>query len=426
MRLLEGESLATAADRALAQRLGEEQRALVEELQTGVRVKASSWAGIIQFSEFELRIHPKLAGGDEGLAHLIDFVGGLDALSLLEAQPDLRLEGRNLLDLVALLFVTATRTVIRRGLVADYRGFEEDLPVVRGRLLGDRQLLRRFGQLDRIECRFDERTEDIVENRVILAALALLAHRVRNTAVAREARRLHAMFASACAPATRHEIDRAHAELLYHRLNSHYEPAHRLAWLIFDAFGFDELLAQGANRCFAFLIDMNVVFERFCERWITRLLLDTPWEVRAQIPCRSVLIDAHTGSSWKSVRPDLLISRRRRGGASLPVDAKYKLYDNRDLDHSDLYQLFLYAFAFAPVPSSEDQPPKGLIIFPASDSSGGERRRLRIRRISDRQAGAEVILAALPLTRALKEMRSQEQKLVEEFRALLTPLLSKL
>jgi 5-methylcytosine-specific restriction enzyme subunit McrC len=294
---------------------------------------------------------------------------------------------------------------------------------VRGRLLGDRQILRHFGRIERIECRFDERTADIVENRVLAAALDLLSRRVRSPAVARQVRQLQAIFGSACGAADRHEIALARNEFIYHRLNAHYEPAHSFAWLVFDGFGIEELLAPGSDRCFAFLIDMNRVFELFCERWVARLLRGSDWRVNPQSPCRSILWNASSNKSWGSVRPDLLIAHRSGEGASLPVDAKYKLYDQHKLDPADFYQLFLYAYAFAPAAGTERRLPAGLILFPASDSAGGERHRLHVRRVADRHSGAEVVLAAIPLARALSELPQTDSTLAGEFRSILTALL---
>lgn len=51
---------------------------------------------------------------------------------------------------------------------------EDDLPVVRGRLLGDQQVPRRFGRVDRLICRFDEHEQDILENQLLVAALRQL------------------------------------------------------------------------------------------------------------------------------------------------------------------------------------------------------------------------------------------------------------
>ncbi|MEV5829365.1 hypothetical protein AB0L25_27765 [Spirillospora sp. NPDC052242] len=73
-------------------------------------------------------------------------------------------EGLDLRDLVCLLLTLEADRLLRHGLRRDYLRREEDLPAVRGRLLADRQVMRRFGRLDRLECRYDERSGDILDN----------------------------------------------------------------------------------------------------------------------------------------------------------------------------------------------------------------------------------------------------------------------
>ena len=157
-RLAEGQGL-SEADQRLKQDLeaGEEGRLLVDELRTGVRVTARSWVGVVRFERFEVRVVPKLAGDNLGLVEMIEFATGLSALRRSASTRTLQAEGAGLLDLIALLLAEATEVVLRGGLLADYVEREDDLPVVRGRLLADQQMLRRFGRVDRLVCRFDER-----------------------------------------------------------------------------------------------------------------------------------------------------------------------------------------------------------------------------------------------------------------------------
>jgi 5-methylcytosine-specific restriction enzyme subunit McrC len=55
-------------------------RLQVDELRQGLRFRSKSWVGVVRFSQFEVRILPKLAGGDLRLVELIEFTTGLDAL----------------------------------------------------------------------------------------------------------------------------------------------------------------------------------------------------------------------------------------------------------------------------------------------------------------------------------------------------------
>src|SRR5690606_19593817 len=145
----------TAADRELVKRIGEggDRRLQIDELRTGIRIQTRSWIGVVRLESVEIRIAPKLAGDHLGLVRLLEVVSSLDRLQRLDGDPSIEAAGDNLLDLLSLLFAEATEKVLRRGILSGYQEYEEDLAVVRGRILGDRQILKRHGRLDRIICR---------------------------------------------------------------------------------------------------------------------------------------------------------------------------------------------------------------------------------------------------------------------------------
>jgi hypothetical protein len=68
------------------------------------------------------------------------------------------------------------------------------------------------------------------------------------------------------------------------------------------------------------------------------------------------------------VIPDLLVEPPT--GQRIPADAKYKRYDDRRVDRGDVYQAFLYAFAYAHPTTGA---PSSLILYPATSSSAGFR-----------------------------------------------------
>jgi 5-methylcytosine-specific restriction enzyme subunit McrC len=400
---LNGETL-SPADRHLAQELegGDEGRLSVDELRAGVRVTARSWVGVLRFEHFEVRIVPKLTGGNIGLVEMIEFATGLDALRRSSSVRTLQAQGAGLFDLLALLLVEASEAILRGGLLADYVEREADLPVVRGRLLGDQQILRRFGQIDRLICRFDEHEQNIAENQLLAAALRVCATRVTHESVRGRVRRQLAIFAEVCRPEEL-DFDAGRGQIAYHRLNEHYRDAHALAWLILEGLGTKDLLASGQTRCFAFLIDMNRIFEMFVYRLLDQLLTNTGTRVHYQRGDRSIILDASTNEPYSRVVPDVLIEAGERGSvALLAVDAKYKLYDERKLASGDVYQGFLYAYAFGG--AGGQVLPAALLLYPSSTHSG---RSVRLRvQTGQAVAAAEILALGLSIPEALAEASS--------------------
>ncbi len=388
-------------DRHLVERLSNEtdSRLGIDELRTGLRISARSWVGVVRFSSFELQVVPKLVGQHLDLLKLIDFATGLECLSRYPAVHTFEAEGTSLLDLIALLLAEACERLVRGGLLADYREVEDDLPVVRGRMLLDRQMRRRMGRIDRLECRFDEQTTDVPENQILLAALSVCAPRVKDSMVALRIRRLLNVVSDVCSLEA-FDLAAVRAGLAYHRLNAHYRDAHGLSWLVLEGLGIDDLYAGGTHHCFAFMLDMNRLFEAFVTRWLTRLLSGSGFHVLPQRRDRSILWDANLNRAYAKVIPDILIQRDNVPGRYLPIDAKYKLYDERKLAASDIYQTFLYAYAYGGRDLSV--LPQAIVLYPAS-SEDSRKTRLHVQRSN--MTSAELHGLGIHIPTALAEVQ---------------------
>jgi 5-methylcytosine-specific restriction enzyme subunit McrC len=358
-RLLPGFSL-TYKDRQLAQQIGgEEGQIEILELQEGIRIRANSWVGVVRFEDFQLSITPKLAGDHLGLVDMLTFTLGTDAFRRNKGLRDLQFEKNgSLLDLLALLLVEECEAVVNGGLLYDYIDQEDDLPVLRGRLLVKPQVRNRLGRLDRIECRFDDHSSDIVENQVLSAAVYICGKFVSSSRIRRRLHRLNAIFSAVC-NANIPDLSNARSLLTYNRLNARYQDAHELSWLIFDGLGIQDLFSSGSTRCFAFLLDMNQLFELFVFRYLEWIFKGTGNQVNYQQRNKSILWNVTDNRSYGNIIPDLLVDSSDR--QRMVIDAKYKLYDDRKVSSSDIYQSFLYAYAFG----NEGFQPRAFLLYPS-------------------------------------------------------------
>ena len=391
----------TAEDRVLAKTLASTRggRLRVDELRRGLRITASSWVGVVRFTNFEIRVIPKLAGHNLRLVEMIEFTSGLDALHRCPAVRNLHNAGSHLLDLIALLLAEESERILRAGLMSDYVEEEDELPVLRGRLLADRQFLERFGRVDRVICRYDERKQDVPENQLLALALDISAKRSTQLRVRRRTRQLGHVFSGVCNAASL-DLRVARHEMFYDRLNEHYRTAHQLAWLILDALGITDVFSSGKTRVFSFMLDMNRLFEGFVLKVLERLLAGSELEVQYQPTNRSIICHAATNKPYSRVVPDFLLRWHSRQ-AKLVLDAKYKLYDTRRVSTADVYQSFLYAYAFG----CEDlATPTAGLIYPAGTETCGYDELLV--RTAGRLSDAKVALVGLPIPTILDEMRA--------------------
>ena len=312
----------TASDLTLAEGLssrGDLEPRLVVRWLTGdkVEVTASSWVGVVRFSALEIRVVPKLVGDALQVLRMLEYAAGVRLLAHLPVDRKLPANGSDLFELIVMLLVEETKLLIRDGLIRDYRPVDDTLEVMRGRLRIREQFLRRYGTLHRLECHFDEYDGDVPENRLLAAALTAASRRVQDRDVRMNTRMMADVLSDICVP---HTLDPEEyvRKIVYGRRNVRYRPAHELAVLVLRGLALTDLFDTSSGRITAFMLDMNVIFERFVTRLVENSLVGSSLRVSSQSTFRAVILDDSTGRTYSSIRPDLGCCRHRirRGRAN--------------------------------------------------------------------------------------------------------------
>ncbi|NUK51974.1 hypothetical protein HRW14_17195 [Streptomyces lunaelactis] len=328
-----------------------------------LEIRADCHVGVVVLDALEIRVVPKLVGGDLGVLRMVEYVANSTAVRRFDIPRTLDTGGTHLRDLVCLLLARECESLLSAGPRSDYRARHEALPVLRGRLLPDRQLLHRYGRLDQLECRYDERSTDILDNRLCAAALALAARTATAPGIRSRVRRLAADFRTLCDPG-RVDHRQAAAELHYGRHNEYYRPAHRWALLLLNSGGIRDLFSSGPADERVFLLDMNVLFEDFVTCLTGKAVAPLGVTVRAQSRHRGILVHEDTATTHSEVCPDLMLTVGHGPTAwRRPLDVKYKLYADRKLSAPDLYQAFLYSHALSADPRP-DTTAECLLVYP--------------------------------------------------------------
>jgi len=241
----------------------------------------------------------------------------------------------DLVEAMALAYAMALKRSLAGGLLQGYQTREEALQGVRGRLRFDEQLRRHFGRFPPVECRFDEYTEDILENRLLKAALTALGRMpIRNPRTRTALRE----WVPVMEPVSAVEYHPAQVpEVLYTRLNDRYRPALELARLILQGASFR--LSAGRVQAATMLFDMNVVFEGFVVRALRDALGLSEREFPQNCKGRDLWLDE---DRTQRLEPDF--SWWRDGRCVLVGDVKYKDL-SKGVQAGDLYQALAYCVA---------------------------------------------------------------------------------
>ena len=306
------------AETVLVMRLLDEDRLAIEPIAGGIRVSATSWIGVVCLRDVEIRVVPKYAGGDLGVLRMLDYASGLPALGIYEdALRSLHAEGSSLVDLLGWLLADRTARIVRAGLLADYVHRDEELRVLRGRLRVMDQVRVHFGRIETLECAYDEHETDILENRILSGALGIAQRACRDPEVVSRVAMLRGVLDEAC-EGRAIDSELARGVLEYNRRNEHYRAAHEIAWLFLERAAIDDLFAAGRVSSFAFLIDMNRLFEDFVTRLLRDALEPAGTRVLAQRRDRSIIENELTGRPYGTIIPDILLDDQSSRAAAYP------------------------------------------------------------------------------------------------------------
>jgi 5-methylcytosine-specific restriction enzyme subunit McrC len=302
------------------------------------------WIGVISLPGITVEIRPKVAMSS--VLFLVSY--GLDDIRWAEHVAEFAHDA-DLVDVMSILFARMVERATRRGLLTGYQSEDESLAAPRGRVRFDEQIRRWQGVSPPVEVRHDIFTSDVLENRILLAALTALwriPSRMQATRLelARARRLLGGVrpieFARASVP-----------DVVFTRLNLHYFAPVSLAKLILQSTSLD--LGTGGVNGTAFLVDMNRVFERFV-RSALRMALHADTQTFPDRPPRTYLDEG----AVIPLKPDLcLVDENRK--VKWVGDAKYKRLPAGAYQNADIYQMVAYALAL--------DLPAGTLVYAADE-----------------------------------------------------------
>ncbi len=313
-------------------------------------VQFSQYAGLARAGQRIVEILPKVgddvepAAARSTLLRLLRLAGRLPVHTLENVGQ--RLQHASLLDVFIAAFQDAVACVVSRGLSRHYRETEDDLAVVRSRILVQRQVAVNALRPDRIACRFDDFDLDHPLNQVLKSALELVHPLTVGRPLGRQWREVYGAFADVASPRGPQLPMRS---LASDRRFSHYRDALRWAEWILQLLS--PRLRAGTGDAPALVFDMNRLFESAVATILDRRARSRGQRLDVQHSGRYMLeaCDA-AGTNHQRVRPDLVISER--GEVVAVADTKWVRMPldghRRVLPHeAHVYQMHAYATLYA-------------------------------------------------------------------------------
>ena len=363
---------------------------LVEGAADKYLVKAGSTIGALEIGDLSVLIRPKI-GIPQVLSLACYAVGAYKPRhgSEFDYKKDVSLP-----DALALAIAHAARQAFSRGLLHGYRRREEALQTVRGRIRFADQVRRRYGIAPPVEVRYQEFTDDVLENRLIKAA----AHRLGSLRLrSQQARRGLGWIAGTLDNVSFQEFSStAVPEVTFGRLNDHYSGVIALSRLILRHGAFES--GRGDVRATGFLMDMNVVFQEFMTTALREEMRDAPGDLFSDSELKKKRPLSLDEESIIGLEPDLTWWRGRQ--CLWVGDAKYKNLTGRSVPGADLYQMLAYTTAL--------NLPGGTLIYAKDEADH--------RNYTVKHAGKTLEVMPLDLSLQLDEVIAQVREIATRIR----------
>ncbi len=327
------EKIATSAARRL--KFGTER--IVSRTAGGVRT--GDVVGVLATGERTLEILPKIEGEDSAVRHaLVHMIAETEGFRTGVADvASMGVQHQNLLDCLVQVHGRRMLAAVRRGIPRRYAHCRDDLPILRGKLDVPRQFTHFAYRIDRVACAYDELSVDTPLSRVLKASVRRMTRFVRSYASQRLMAELVGHFenvADSLAPLReRVQIDRT---------NVAFRDLYKRACFLLE--GNFQSTTSGGLDGYALLFPMGELFENFVGCMLKRA---SPHPVRLQHGKHHAL-KCEDGRQIFGLRPDAVIESP--DGAVI-LDTKWKRIDpsrrDRNVMHSDVYQMLAYADAYS-------------------------------------------------------------------------------
>jgi 5-methylcytosine-specific restriction enzyme subunit McrC len=390
-------------------------------------IHANAQVGIVRVGDFTFEILPKLdwtprpASGTADLrtksperlasANLITMLSYAYNLRLIEQDiAGLGAQHASWLDLLTRLFAVDLHREIRAGLAQEYVTREETLSALRGRWDVQRQLRKPGDPRAAFDVIYDDLSSDTPLNQVFRYTIEQLGITCQDPGSQSLLAELSAWFQPVTLPAqlTSDVLD----GILFNRLNERFQPSFHLARMFLT--GCIIQLTAGDLPAYAFVFDMNVLFERFIAGFLThfrRQILPPEWQdcaIVQQAEGTPLYLGRTREKNLLRLRPDLLFLRKGQTAPLLVADTKYKRLDPTQRGSGaapeDIYQMLAYAVRL--------KCPFGLLLYPQTSSTPV-------------RAKIEIDAASLRLYVATLNLHiplDQPGELIEELRSIIQPI----
>lgn len=283
-------------------------------------LKAKQYCGILNFNDQDFYILPKIANrNDEKNLNIFIYMlmYAYDVKLSNEQIASCANQEHTILEVFVQMFANGLLQELKKGLYKEYLTKQDNLPVLKGKYLINENLKYNFTK-NKIYCEYDEFSENNSLNQFFLYSVKYLQKFVKDKKLLKQCELIFDEVEYKSVDINRLET------INFNRLNVRFKTSFEIALLLLKQ---SIPLFNQDKKSFAFLFDMNVLFEKFIARMVKEL--DNNAKIQNQDNFRDL-----------TLKPDIILKNQI-------IDTKYKRIKSIEhIKQSDKFQAFAYGINY--------------------------------------------------------------------------------
>jgi 5-methylcytosine-specific restriction enzyme subunit McrC len=293
-------------------------------------IKFNQYVGVIQVGGLTIEIHPKADKNDNDnkwkgvLLKMLKACGKLNPKSTGAA--NVKRQHLNLLEVYFELYLNEVDSLIRRGLIKQYRKQTENTKALKGKLEFAGQIRHNVVHKERFYTTHQVYDTNHILHQILFKALDIVDQFTRGSRLYDLSKRVSLNFPEVEGKnITAQQIN----SVQLNRKSNSYTSALELARLIILNYSPD--ISSGKEKMLSLLFNMNDLWEEYILKQLQKACLEKDIKVSGQ----------ESKSFWSnnSLRPDIVL---RKGNQTYIIDTKWKRPDKSSASVGDLRQMYTY------------------------------------------------------------------------------------
>lgn len=301
------------------------------------KLKFINYVGIIKVNNLVIEILPKISLSNDIIKDrqmLIFMLSKCKKLSVdIKDLLKSNILSNSLLDILARLFSKKLLSEMQKGLYREYVSKEDALSIIRGKILISKSIKENTINKNKINCKYDEFTEDNLFNAILKRAVNVILFSTNNDDIKKELNIINNVFSEVSDIYISNNII---LNYKLNRMNSRFSECFTLAKLILLNSSMDKSL--GKENGFSILFEMNYLYEEYIGVLLEEVFYDSDIKVNTQEKSKYLLWNTLKERNEIALKPDIVIYKDNK--PKIIIDTKWKSasWGNREsYSQGDIY-----------------------------------------------------------------------------------------